>query len=176
MEAKQTHGRCQCEHEKHGRYGCQGIASWTVRTTYGRFEVCDKCAGDECMPLATARASEGAMEAKTYRDGYDRRTRSVRVAEFRPLMAAEARTGERRTFYFEDNNGEVRECRANGAPKTWKTRPDVELPIKYGMYECARVRSLPDGTMERLLVMVSEGWRDEQRPTLAAAARDGATR
>ncbi len=49
-------------------------------------------------------------------------------------------------------------CRVNGAPKTWKTRPDVELPVKYGMYECARAVSrdgemvLPNGG--RLLVPI----------------------
>lgn len=29
------------------------------------------------------------------------------------------------------------ECRANGACKTWKTRPtEFRLPVKYGMKEC----------------------------------------
>jgi len=27
----------------------------------------------------------------------------------------------------------------NGKPKTWKTRSDVEIPVKYGLYEYAHV-------------------------------------
>lgn len=29
--------------------------------------------------------------------------------------------------------------RVNGQVKTWKSRPDIELPVKYGLRECARL-------------------------------------
>ena len=38
------------------------------------------------------------------------------------------------------NNGRVASVKINGAIKRWKTRPaEFEIPIKYGMYECARL-------------------------------------
>ena len=37
------------------------------------------------------------------------------------------------------NDGRLGECKVNGAIKTWKREPDrIEIPVKYGMYECAR--------------------------------------
>lgn len=37
------------------------------------------------------------------------------------------------------NDGRLGECKINGAIKTWARDPDcVEIPVKYGMYECAR--------------------------------------
>jgi hypothetical protein len=40
---------------------------------------------------------------------------------------------------FVSVNGEVRRCKVNGRTKTWKTRSaDLELPVKYGMYETGR--------------------------------------
>jgi hypothetical protein len=36
------------------------------------------------------------------------------------------------------NNGKLGQVKINGAVKTWKRDADrVEVPIKYGMYECA---------------------------------------
>jgi len=57
----------------------------------------------------------------------------------RAMTAKEAQAlcyGE--TLMFLDPQGNVRECRVSGKPKTWKTRPGhVKVPIKYGMYENA---------------------------------------
>lgn len=37
------------------------------------------------------------------------------------------------------NAGDARRVKVNGTPKRWKRdRERVEVPIKYGMYECAR--------------------------------------
>lgn len=37
--------------------------------------------------------------------------------------------------------------KVNGNPKTWKTRPnDVDIPVKYGLYEYARIE-YRDGAM-----------------------------
>lgn len=49
-------------------------------------------------------------------------------------------------------NGRLGRVRLNGAIKTWKREPDrFEIPIKYGMYECARL-SLPEA-MDRFVVI-----------------------
>lgn len=38
------------------------------------------------------------------------------------------------------NNGRLGTVKINGSIKTWKTDPDrVEIPVKYGMYEMARL-------------------------------------
>ncbi len=43
---------------------------------------------------------------------------------------------------FLDPQGNVRDCRVSGRPKTWKTRPGhVRVPIKYGMYESSYAES-----------------------------------
>jgi hypothetical protein len=100
------------------------------------------------------------IKTLTLRDGYDR-TKHPAVHTFRPMTPDEARalgwgTGE---IYFECDGGTFKRCRPNGRPKTWKTRPaDVELPVKYGLRECARAVSrngemvLPSGG--RLLVLI----------------------
>lgn len=89
--------------------------------------------------------------------GYDRTKAPVKT-EYRPMTVAEAKAltyGQHVTFLA--NDGTARDCKVNGAPKTWKRDPSrVEVPIKYGMYEYARFSSQHDGTMERLLVLVSE--------------------
>lgn len=106
------------------------------------------------------------MATLQLKDGYDRR-KEPRVLTFRTLTPEEAkeygfRTGD---IWFESrrrdgSGGAALRCRANGQPKTWKRRDDVELPVKYGLKECARAVSrgdemvLPSGG--RLLVLVSE--------------------
>lgn len=44
------------------------------------------------------------------------------------------------TFYhvtLRNADGTAVRCRANGACKTWKTRPDdFRLPVKYGLKQC----------------------------------------
>ena len=44
--------------------------------------------------------------------------------------------------WFVGTKGDARECKVNGAAKTWKRDANrVELPVKYGMYEYARFDS-----------------------------------
>lgn len=102
------------------------------------------------------------MSTLKLKDGYSR-AKNPEVREFRPMTPTEARTA-RGELYFTGDHVTYRRCRVNGAAKTWKTRPDVELPIKYGMYECARAVArfapevgmfLPNGGM--LLVPVENG-------------------
>jgi hypothetical protein len=86
------------------------------------------------------------METHTLKlkDGYSR-NKNPEVREFRPMTPEEAKT-VRGEMYFTGDRKTFRRCRTNGAARTWKTRPDVELPVKYGMYECARAVSR-DGHM-----------------------------
>jgi hypothetical protein len=63
----------------------------------------------------------------------------------RPLTIEEVKGLDRgTTLWFLDLHGQARHIRVNGRVKTWKTRPDVEVPVKYGLYECATFRW--DGT------------------------------
>lgn len=79
------------------------------------------------------------MEPLTLRDGYSRR-KEPPTKTFRPMTPAEA-LSQRGSMFFTGDMKTFRVCRVNGAPKTWKTRGDVELPVKYGMYETARAVS-----------------------------------
>lgn len=67
---------------------------------------------------------------------------------YRALTPTEAKLlqyGQR--IPFRDKQGQVREIKVNGAPKTWKRSPDrVEVPCKYGMYEYATFEAV-DGKM-----------------------------
>lgn len=36
---------------------------------------------------------------------------------------------------FLTRQNEVKSLKVNGTPKTWKTRKDVRVPLKYGLYE-----------------------------------------
>lgn len=84
------------------------------------------------------------MSTFTLKDGYNR-TKNPPTKTFRPMTPDEAKGSAGRTsgeIYFTGDFKVYRRCRPNGMPKTWKTRPDVELPIKYGMYECARAVSV----------------------------------
>jgi len=60
--------------------------------------------------------------------------------EFRLMTADEAAAlavGGWCWFFALD--GTARQIKINGAPRTWKTRQgDVEIPVKYGMYEYGR--------------------------------------
>ena len=38
---------------------------------------------------------------------------------------------------LKDSRGDPVQCRANGACKVWKTRPnDFKLPVKHGLFNC----------------------------------------
>lgn len=57
------------------------------------------------------------------------------------------------TFLSTDNT--ARNCKVNGAVKTWKRNPNrVEVPIKYGMYEYGTFYAEDIG---RILIPVSSG-------------------
>ncbi len=73
-------------------------------------------------------------------DGYDR-TQHPRRFMVRRLTLAEVKAlGCGDHCKFVDLKGQLRELKINGAPKTWKTRPDeVSVPVKYGMYEYGRL-------------------------------------
>lgn len=61
-------------------------------------------------------------------------------SDFRNMTRAEIealRPGERVWFIAQD--GKARQVTVNGAVRTWKRNPDrLEIPVKYGLYECAR--------------------------------------
>ena len=93
----------------------------------------------------------------TLPNGYDKR-KNPETATYRRMTAEEAkllRSGQQVPFLA--NDGTMRHAKVNGAVKTWKRdSARVEVPIKYGLYECVRLQSLADGTMDRLLVPVGE--------------------
>lgn len=81
---------------------------------------------------------ERSIQAIYLHDGYSRS--NARTGWYRDLTVDEAkRLGYRDAIYAVDRNGNVRDCRLNGNPKTWKTRPGCVLPLKYGLRECFRV-------------------------------------
>jgi len=86
-------------------------------------------------------------------DGYDRSKTSTKH-EFRPMTVEEAKLlGYNDHPEIIANDGTARVVKVNGRIRTWKRDPGrVEVPVKYGMYECASLRSRDDGTMERLIV------------------------
>ena len=96
----------------------------------------------------------------TLTDGYDR-TKKPRRAKFRPMSTYQAK---RLTYgdhaWILANDGTARRVKINGQPKTWKTRPDVHVPLKYGMYEFATDCSVAPAhkRMGLLSVRISE-WK-----------------
>lgn len=86
------------------------------------------------------------MDTFVATDGYDRR-KTKNEAAYRYMTIAEAkalRSGER--IDFQGRDGQVRQVKVNGSPKTWKRDASrVEVPVKYGMYECTRLESTSDG-------------------------------
>lgn len=77
-----------------------------------------------------------SIEAMYLRSGYSRD--KGKAQWYRDLTVAEAKRTSG-TLYAIDKHGNVRECRTNGAPKTWKRSPGCELSLKYGLYENFRV-------------------------------------
>ncbi len=102
------------------------------------------------------------METLELVNGYDRH-KVPEKATFRRMTVREAKAlgafNSPRTLYFQATDGTYRECRVNGAPKTWKTRPGhVKVPIKYGMYECGYAEAYgdsEDAPVSLLLVKVA---------------------
>lgn len=85
-----------------------------------------------------------------------RKTYGSGIGQFRTMTAEEAKSlSSSSRVWAKSNNGEAIRVKVNGAPKTWKRQPErVEVPVKFGLYECARVSpeqllialSLPEGT------------------------------
>lgn len=77
------------------------------------------------------------MMTITVPDGYSKlKTRPTFTV--RDMTLGEAKELRYGHIKFVSTNGELRECKVNGSAKTWKTRPgDVDIPVKYGMYEYA---------------------------------------
>ena len=96
------------------------------------------------------------MSTHQLRSGYDRRKRDFTLSTYRTMTREEVlglSAGQHVTFLA--NDGTARELKVNGKVRTWKRDPDrVEVPIKYGMYECATL-SLGEA-MQRLLVLQEE--------------------
>jgi len=90
--------------------------------------------------------SIGTMSLKS---GYARQSGDPETFLYRPMTIEEAKLlqyGDHCPFM--DKNGNARNIKINGAPKTWKRSPNrVEVPAKYGMYEYATFESRDDGTM-----------------------------
>lgn len=78
------------------------------------------------------RTSTG-IQAMYLLDGY-RPSRGL-TGWYRELTVREAKRCQG-TLYVVDGAGSVRECRTNGAPKVWKTRPGCVLSLKYGLKQC----------------------------------------
>ena len=73
------------------------------------------------------------MEPFRIVDGYDRnkkRSILVRNLSYEEMKALSSNS----QIMFISNNGEARRAKVTSV-KRWKTRPDVEVHIKYGMYE-----------------------------------------
>lgn len=89
--------------------------------------------------------------------GYDRAKKCPKVTTYRTLTREEVLAlGSGMHVAFLANDGTARTLKINGKVRTWKRDPDrVEVPIKYGMYECATF-SLEEA-MRRLLITVKEG-------------------
>lgn len=72
--------------------------------------------------------------------GYDKRVIPT-MYRVRPWTAKEVLNidGCRDPLKFLANDGTMRDIRLNGAVKRWKTNPmRIEIPVKYGLRECAR--------------------------------------
>ena len=63
------------------------------------------------------------------------------------------------TGYFGRNrHSGVIHVKVNGKPKTWKTRPDdVNIPIKYGLYEYATIEYRDGAMVDDNLWIAKEG-------------------
>jgi hypothetical protein len=58
--------------------------------------------------------------------------RGLSIEEIKQLQPGQ------RVKFISSLMGDVRECKVNGKPKTWKTRlNDIKVPLKYGLYEYA---------------------------------------
>lgn len=108
-------------------------------------------------------------EKVTLFDGYDTRATVRRIADFRLMTVAEAKElpAAKDLPFLESGQESVRMCRMNGKVKRWKRSPNrIEVPVKYGLYECTRLENLGDGGGDpvgnmgvRLLVQLTS-WRE----------------
>lgn len=74
-------------------------------------------------------------------DGYSRLRVKPRIAVMTMALGEAKALAYGEHIWFHSVTGELRACKVNGQPRTWKTRPgDVDIPVKYGMYEYAVFR------------------------------------
>lgn len=83
------------------------------------------------------------------------------IKPWKPLTVRELKAlsyGDRVSFI--SRMRDVRTVKVNGAPKTWKTRPnDVKVPLKYGLYEFAYAFMQNGENQEVVLVKSSDNER-----------------
>lgn len=82
-------------------------------------------------------------------DKRDCAPKKVREVTYRPMSIDEVKALHpgRRTDVYSGYANALLSVTVNGSPKTWKTRPnDVTVPVKYGLYEYARIE-YADGAM-----------------------------
>lgn len=96
------------------------------------------------------------MATHVLRSGYDRRKKHYTESTYRTMTREEVlglHYGQHVTFLA--NDGSARILKVNGRVRTWKRDANrVEVPIKYGLYECHTMDL--DEAMRRLLVEVNE--------------------
>ena len=77
------------------------------------------------------------MDSFVLKVGYKRHTpESMRFRNPRDVAEAVTWCNMHAHIWFRANDGTARQCKINGAVRTWKRDADrIEIPIKYGMYE-----------------------------------------
>lgn len=95
--------------------------------------------------------------------GYDRRKNPEKI-RVRPITLSELKSlgyGDTVEFLESMSPGVIRTAKVNGAVKRWKREPDrLEVPLKYGLRECARFSERE--ALSRLVVRVTEEEREQQ--------------
>lgn len=93
------------------------------------------------------------IETFTLVNGYDKR-KTRETATFRKFTLDDIKALDTmRTIYIIDKRGEYRECRRNGAVKTWKRDPNrFECSFKYGLYENFRLNT--QEMLDQLIVRI----------------------
>ena len=96
------------------------------------------------------------METSTFTiiDGYDKKT-VYRVRRFTLDDIRAMQNSWNGTYKIIDKNGMLRDCRPNGALKTWKRDPTrFERSFKYGMYEYFRLNT--EQMLAELVVVIDK--------------------
>ena len=100
------------------------------------------------------------MATYQVKSGYNR-TKSAPTITVRDLTRDEALALSGHAEII-STTGTLRDVKVNGKVRTWKTRPDIEVPIKYGLYEYATAR-WSDGFGDIAGGLVTDGARVVKR-------------